>query len=125
WLVFADAEGLGRALVRRLDGAGCQAIMVLIGKRFERLDDRVYTIDPRRPEDYQALFDELPELPEQIVHLWSVVASAGPAVDVANFEAAQERGFYSLLLLAQALGRRERPAPAQLNIITSRAHSVS
>ena len=50
------------------------------------------------------------ELPGAIVHLWSV--DRGPATAVERREA-QERGFYSLLCLAQALGRQARRRAAR------------
>jgi acyl transferase domain-containing protein/acyl carrier protein len=106
WLVFCDGCGLGEALADRLVQAGGRVIRVVPGDRFERRADGVYSVDPRRREDYGALFAALDgqraagERWSRIVHLWSVTR------DAVGLEAALDRGFYSLLYLAQALGAR-------------------
>ncbi len=165
WLVFADTCGLGDQLVRRLERDGRLAITVVAGSRFEKLAERRYAIDPRKRDDYAALFEELRALghtPNLIVHAWTVKNGEGfgeggyplgaspnsppnqviqrgkegegfgegppsptsppnqviqiGAIDGLpggeQFEQLQSLGIYSLLALAQALGRHagdERP----------------
>ncbi|HEU4328870.1 MAG TPA: acyltransferase domain-containing protein, partial [Roseiflexaceae bacterium] len=123
WLIFADQTGLARALAQRLEQADHQVVTAVPGADFAQIDNRLYALDPRQPEHYQTLLEQLDGPPEQIVHLWSVGAGA-IASDAAGFEAEQERGFYSLLFLAQALGRMDSP-PARIALVTSQAHSIT
>ena len=120
WLVFSDDCGLGEALTRRLVQAGGRVIRVVPGARFERRAEGVYSVDPRRREDYLALLAELDgqvAIPggatggrwQRIVHLWSVTREA------VGLETALDLGFYSLLYLAQALGARAGGDPEPLS----------
>ena len=78
WLVLADEAGLGERLAADLAGSGREVVTAAPG------------------EDLEALLRDLGRralLPRHIVHLWSV-----PAVHLGVLD----RGFYSLLSLAQA-----------------------
>ena len=48
-----------------------------------------------------------------------------PAAAVASFDQAQERGFYSLLHLAQALGAQDIVEPLRISVISNRLHLVT
>jgi acyl transferase domain-containing protein len=105
WLVFTDELGLGQALVALLAPAAQQVITVAPGTRFEGDPQAGYHVRPSEAADYVALVDDLRRrdaLAEHVVHLWSV-DPVGKAPD--PLVAAGERGFSSLLLLVQALGR--------------------
>ena len=117
WLLVADEEGLsgrvaGRA-TERLKELGQEVVTVCAGSGYERLGDGAYTVAPGRREDAQSLLEDLAAadcLPDVVLHLWSLEpipgsaeADAVGAGDLA--EAVQERGFYSLVALAQGLGR--------------------
>jgi acyl transferase domain-containing protein len=99
WLVFLDDGGLGAALAERLRVRGDTVVSVRAGARFERGPDG-WVIDPGRVEDHTLLLREVRETcgaPNAVVHLWGVgTAAAIPAVEL---------GFFSVLFLAQALGR--------------------
>ena len=74
WLLFVDDCGLGAQLATQLPGA---VITVKQGTAFAKLSDTEYEIDPRRPEDYEALLADLQTvgpIPKKLVHLWSVSA---------------------------------------------------
>ncbi len=121
WLVFLDGEGLGARLLDRLRQAGQSAVGVEIGERFERLGERSYAVSPARREDYDALLQALAaagEPPEHIVHLWNVGRRrcASPCPEVLRDE---ERGFWSLLFLAQACGKQNLKAPLRLAIVSN------
>ena len=114
WLVFLDDEGLGERLVDQCRGAGQAVACVRTGVRFAALDGHTYEIDPRSAADYDALIEALRAAdmaPRRIVHLWSVGRSA------TDFARAQELGFYSVLYLTQALGRRSSGALIDLTIV--------
>ncbi|MFL6199522.1 MAG: SDR family NAD(P)-dependent oxidoreductase [Thermoanaerobaculia bacterium] len=97
WLVFEDGTGLGRRLAAALEAEGREVVSVEPGELFARLGGRRFALDPGRPQGYEELLRSLAGedlLPRHAVHLWSLPA-AGEALD---------RGFYSLLFLAQAWG---------------------
>ncbi|HXQ70499.1 MAG TPA: type I polyketide synthase, partial [Pyrinomonadaceae bacterium] len=103
WLIFADECGIAEQLSERLEQVGHEVIAVHRGEGFKRIDDQRYVINPGQRPDYDALFKEIGAISESaqtIVHLWSVT----PEGQAPSTEQSQERGFYSLLFLAQALG---------------------
>ncbi|MCC6179261.1 MAG: SDR family oxidoreductase, partial [Chloroflexi bacterium] len=147
WLLFCDAEGLGRRLAERLRAAGQQVACVAAGAGFAELGEDAYQLDPRDRSAYDRLLDRLRArdgLPERIVHLWSVSADdsapndgaqngsapvgsapVGSApVDGAPDRVALERGFYSLLYLAQALGEQPDTQDVDLAIVSGPTHVV-
>jgi acyl transferase domain-containing protein len=128
-LVLTDEGGLGAALAQRLTELGGDVVTVGIGGGFEKVGGSAYVISPGRPGDYDLLLEELEsrgEAPRRIVHLWSVSPDAEDERAAAEFsEAYQARGYYSLLLLAQALGRRDRGRPLAIEVVTNNLHSVT
>ncbi|NEP63327.1 MAG: SDR family oxidoreductase, partial [Symploca sp. SIO2G7] len=89
---------------------------------------RVYTINPRRPNDYDALLKELIALdltPKIIVHLWSLTPQGHTVSGLENVDQAQEKGFYSLLFLAQALERQNMTDRLQIAAISNNLQSVT
>ncbi|HEX5709540.1 MAG TPA: SDR family oxidoreductase [Pyrinomonadaceae bacterium] len=126
WLVFGAGDELTPNVVHRLRAEGMRVVVVERGEQFERVDER-WTIDPRRPEHYEALVKELKErdeVPSYIAHLWGVAPEAATADETEAFRRAQEVGFYSLLRLVQALNKLEVVSPVQVNVVTSDMHEV-
>ena len=87
-----------------MDPAGCWLVFDAagIGERLRRVGRDVVTVEPG--EDCAALIAGLRaegRYPRRIVHLWNLEGE--------GFEAAQERGFRSLVRLAQALGGSSEP----------------
>lgn len=129
WLVFTDsASGLGADVVSRLNQIGNEVWTVAPGEHFTRLGERAFSIDPRNAEHYTALVGELEaggKTPGAILHLWGV----GPRLEIppngVDFRRAQDRGFYSLLFLAQALGSQHRTDPVHVAVVTSDVQDVT
>jgi acyl transferase domain-containing protein/acyl carrier protein len=126
WLLFMDEMGVGSGLAERLSEAGHEVFTVRMGERFERSDASDFAINARAYEDYGALFAELraaEQLPERIVHLWSVVDDE--AKDEIEFAAqCQEAGFNSLLLLAQAIGNHSATDALHVDIVSNNMQEV-
>ena len=128
WLVFGDEGGLGLQMAERLEGQGQDVIYVTAGQRFERVGDHAYTINPRERDDYDALIQALraqDKVPETIVHLWSVTPDGPAPSGIESVEEAQERGFYSLLFLAQALGKYNVTVPLQIGVVSTNLQEVT
>ena len=105
WLVFLDYCGLGAQLVERLYQAGQKVITVKTGEWYAKRSDGGYTINPGRRSDYEALFEDLSlvgQIPKRVVHLWNVTAERKFQSRDAHVSLCTERGFISLVFLAQA-----------------------
>jgi acyl transferase domain-containing protein len=128
WLLVGEPCALSRQLAQRLADLGQQVVTAAPGGSFARGDDSSYTLDPREAEDYHRLLSELERrglTPEVVLH-FDGLARLGPAASRAElFRRAQEKGFYSLLNLAKALGRSGASEGLQLGVITCEAHDVT
>jgi acyl transferase domain-containing protein/acyl carrier protein len=104
WLVFDDGSDLGAAVVAQLRQRGDDVTVVSEGPSFAaRAADR-YALAPGTPEHYAALVAALAtdhRLPDRVLHLWGVDAGDDESAEARDQH--QQRGFYSLLHLAQAL----------------------
>ncbi len=122
-LVFADATGLGDRLAERLRADGADVTLVRAGAGWRRVDERQFIIDPADAGGYEPLIAALHaegRAPQRIAHLWTV----GGASD-ADADTWQRLGFYSLLALAQAVGREDLPEPVQLMVVSDRMQRVA
>ncbi|HEV7508303.1 MAG TPA: amino acid adenylation domain-containing protein [Thermoanaerobaculia bacterium] len=122
WLLLLDpASGeadLGTLLASRLAADGHWVVSAFAGEHFARIDGATFTVAPGSAADFQELLAFLPEAPAHIVHLWALPEPTDP-------RAAFDRGFYSLLFLAQALGQRDLAEPASLLMVTPGLHAVT
>ncbi|MCU0490006.1 MAG: SDR family oxidoreductase [Chloroflexaceae bacterium] len=128
WLVFADASSLSSGLVQRLHQHKRDVVVVQPGQVFARLDQQLYTLNPGERADYEALLADLHAhgwQPDGIVHAWSVTPPTQATLTAASFAAAQERGFYSLLALTQALGNQASAPPVHLLMLSSNMQHVA
>ncbi len=128
WLVFLDACGLGLQLAQRLESAGDEVITVCVGGQFSSVSGHSYIIAPKDPGGYDALLSELRslnKLPSRIIHLWSVTTTSKAQPTIESYEQAQPLGFYSLLFLAQALGRQNITDPLSIDIVSTDLQAVT
>ena len=127
WLVFVDECGLGAQLIGRLEQAGHDVVRVQVGASFAQLNDRAYALHPAHADDYAALLKDLQgqaKLPQVIVHLWNVTPDDQIGAGLAGFDQTQDRSFYSLLFLAQAIGNHGAPDEIRLAVISSNLQEV-
>ncbi|MEM7760586.1 MAG: SDR family oxidoreductase, partial [Cyanobacteria bacterium P01_A01_bin.40] len=132
-LVFVDECSLGTSVLKRLETEGRNVVTVKIGEQFSRegqsaKSQRVYTINPRKRDDYDALIEELLALeftPKTILHLWSLTPQNRAESGLENLDRVQEKGFYSLLFLAQALGKQNVTSPLKIVAISNNLQSVT
>jgi len=110
WLLFLDGaepEGPVEGLAARLIGEGLEVVTVRPGAACRALSAGAFEIGIGRREDYAELLAGLAGrgwLPDAVVHGWSLVGRTDAGAGAADpFDAAQERGFSSVLHLAQAL----------------------
>ena len=127
-LIFDDDLGMSTALADRLMAHGRDVVRVRAGRRFARVTKHVFTINPGAPADYEAMISRLSDegrAVREIYHLWTVTGAPRkqPGIDAA--EAMQRRGFFSLLYLAQALGREDGSATIALAVISDHLQRIS
>ena len=65
------------------------------------------------------------KIPQKIVHCWTVSREAPESSGSRSFQEIQERGFYSLLFLAQSLARLNMTHPIELEVVSSGLHEVT
>jgi acyl transferase domain-containing protein/thioesterase domain-containing protein len=126
-LVFEDEAGLGEELARQLREAGQVVTRVRPGKAYAQRGDGSFTITPDAAGDYDRLFAALRAsgaLPSRIFHLWSVTGDRRLDSSLKTVEELQRLGFYSLLQLAQAIGREDLGEPMRLAVVTDRLQRV-
>ena len=127
-LVFIDQCGLGSKLATRLEQQGQDVTIVSVGSEFAKLSDRLYTLNPQQSNDYNILLNELLEQgkpPKTIVHLWSITPHSQAESGFESFEKAQATGFYSLLFLAQELGKQNWTDEFQITVISNNMQLVT
>ena len=131
WLVFTDETGLGDRLAARLRECGGEVAIVRAGESFQEAGRGDFVIRPGQEADYSDLLDRLSRegmAPARIVHLWSVVGPVEGVGAIEDAERDQERGFFSLLYLARALGDRhpaEARHPLHLGIVSTGVHRIT
>ena len=136
-LVFIDdGASLAEGLVKQLEQQNPTVILVKTGAEFAQLNDRLYTLNPQSSDDYHTLVNTLlnqHKRLQNIVHLWTLSPTSDTTdrsapEDRDAIEQAQISGFYSLLFLAQALGKQTGfntvDNKVQITVISNYLHPV-
>lgn len=121
WLLFLDDEGVGERLVDRLKALGHQVTTVRRGDEFKVLGDGAFEIAAGEREGYTKVVAALAEaevLPHRVVHLWNLQGQR-PTVSEG-----QDNGFFSLLYLAQALGKKPTGQVISLVAVSNDMHRL-
>src|SRR5271166_1141349 len=128
WLVFEDDCGVGRQMAKSLRQEGHDVIIVRRGTAYAKADLQVYEIDPSQREHYHTLLSDLRSLnqvPDKIVHLWSVGRPDADKSELELFRHYQEIGFYSLIYIAQAFVRLKLGSPVQIAAVSNDVQLVT
>ncbi|HLO48201.1 MAG TPA: SDR family NAD(P)-dependent oxidoreductase, partial [Kamptonema sp.] len=127
-LVFVDNCGCGSQLVKQLALQGQNVVSVRVSSQFSKLEPRNYTLNPQQRDDYDALLKELIAenlIPKIILHLWSVKPAEQKELGLDWVEASQNLGFYSLLFLAQAIGKQPINDELHIAVVTNNMQNVA
>ena len=111
-----------------IEGKDRGVTTVVPGEQFRKLGDGVYSMNPRRPADYDALLEELAgagRFPQKIAHLWNVTPLEPTESEIEDPEEGLDLSFYSLLYLAQALGRQNLNQPVHIGVIANGMQQVA
>ena len=124
WLVFGDTTSIGAGLAHRLEHSGQDVFTVAVGDTWTQTGYRQFVINPRQPQDYRALLEDLQVrewFPTRVVHLWSLNTVDTTPTD---FDQIQQQGFYSLLFLGQALAVHPSQEALSLTVVTHSLYDV-
>ncbi len=128
WLLFADRRGLAERLAAHLAERGHAVDRVEAGEGFAALGGGRWTVAPGSRGDYDELFAALAAdggLPDVVGHLWGVDGAAAGPVAAADLDGALDRGFYSLMHLAQALVKAGATSrPVQIGLVADGLFAV-
>ncbi|MBC1239443.1 MULTISPECIES: type I polyketide synthase [Nostoc] len=127
-LVLTNELNLSCQLVQKLQLHNQNVISVEIGSKFSKVNNNKYTIDPQQCSDYNTLFRELSarkKLPTKIIHLWNITSQNHIISELEQLEKFQEKGFYSLLFIAQALSKLDVLNEFQITVISNNMQSVT
>jgi acyl transferase domain-containing protein len=128
WVVFADPCGVGTQVVRRLESAGKFVINVIASEQFDKLGERVFAFNPHHRGNYESLMKEiraLDRVPARIVHLWGVTPDTAAPSNFDWYTETQDRGFFSLIYLAQVLGEHGLTDEVQIAVVTNHLQEVT
>jgi NAD(P)-dependent dehydrogenase (short-subunit alcohol dehydrogenase family)/aryl carrier-like protein len=127
-LFFADELGVASGLAAGLSAKGHDTVIVWAGNRFGMLRNGEYTINPRLADDYSALLDDIAAQQKKIkgiVHAWSLAPKSDAWSEAELFDQCQERGFYSLLYLAQALADKSLGDAVQIDVLSNDSQEIT
>jgi acyl transferase domain-containing protein len=125
-LVFESDAAFSGSLADALARSGREVLRVKAGAGFAQAAEGAWTIDPRSSEDFAQLVRAITAsgaFPDLVVHGWTLGGGTGER-DQEAVDAIQDRGFYSLVNLAQALGKAGITSPIQLAIVTDGVYDV-
>jgi acyl transferase domain-containing protein/thioesterase domain-containing protein/acyl carrier protein len=127
-LVLGDDGGIGHRVGAALSARGIEVVEVGLGDVFSRTSTHRYTLDSGRGKDaFSELFEMLREdglTPELILHTWLLEAVGSGVSEATRAQEIQERGFFSLLALAQALGDEIVTERVTVEVLTSGLHAI-
>ena len=125
-LLFADAGAPGDALATRWRAAGAEVVTVSTGPAFAESGPGAFQIAPGNADDYARLLDALAfdggGARTEIVHALCTAAPRDASLEA--LDASQDRGFYSLLFLVQALEQRGVTTPVRIQVVTAGMQDV-
>ena len=123
YLLFIDDVGVGKSMAQHLVSNGQRVITVSAGEGFNRSSDNTYSIHPQHPSDYETLIKTLAEqnaYPDYIAHCWSISKNSYQPGNLSGMS----EGFFSLVHLAQALGKQADSRLVCLTVFTNAMYTV-
>ncbi len=117
WLIFSDEAGIATHFAQHLKQADQSFVTVTAAERFEKAGEDHFKIRPAYLDDYSQVLRALRasrRTPRCVAHFWGVTRN-----EAADLERQKERGFWSLLALAQVLAEHAAGAPVEMRVITT------
>ncbi|MBV8611798.1 MAG: KR domain-containing protein, partial [Singulisphaera sp.] len=122
WLIFEDAQGIGRAIRSLLEARGASCVVVSPADSSSASAGGGYRLDPADLGGFRRLFGEVLVRVQGplrgVVHLWSLDIATAAEATVADLDAAQRLGCGSALHLVQAIAEAAGDGPPRLWLVT-------
>ncbi|WP_418128935.1 SDR family NAD(P)-dependent oxidoreductase [Variovorax sp. 375MFSha3.1] len=117
-LVFAEAGGLGDVLIRQLqdESPGHPVVRVTAGAGYAETGARHFTVRPGERADHEQLLRKVQAdcgPVARVCHMWGI---DGPSAVPPTSEEFMERGYFSLLALAQAIDSTSAGSDRKLSV---------
>jgi iturin family lipopeptide synthetase A len=128
WLVFSNGSSLSLKLVAELRRLKQRVVVVNQGREFLKLNEAEFVIEPDNRDHYDALIAALGAAGLslwQVVSLWNIPEESDDRNILQRLDQSLAPGFYSLLYLAQALGRQETGQELRITAITHSLYRVT
>ncbi len=125
-LVFADLSDLCTHVTQQLERHGDTVIRVAPGNAYKRHHELSFCLRPEIAADYVRLIRQLEQSHRplhRVVHLWNLGETQNQTSTDAR-DHLLERGFQSLLFIAQSLERRESVDPIEMVVASSQVEEV-
>lgn len=124
-LVFASASETCHSVMAYLKESGQRVIKVLRGGEFQK-NSESYVVNPREASHFEKLFADLKEsAPENILYFWSFDSDAADELDSKIIKEFLDCDFYSLISIAQAIGKVNITDDISLKVVTHSIHDVT
>ncbi len=123
WLLFGDDSALSKRLHHELEMRGYDVVYAAAEPEFVKKSLHSYCLNPCQRSQYATLLEDLARedrLPARIVHLWT--AASDQTENGKSLQQILDRGFFSLLFLAQTLG--DHGQPVEITVISSGVQKV-
>lgn len=128
WLIFQNGDNFTGQLVKKLIEQGQQVFTLEIGTGFAKLSERRYVINPANRKDFDLLFKELQMhnfTPHRIINSWGLEFQQENELEPSYVASMQQRGFYTLLFLAQACQKQKISNNTRIITLTSQVQDIA
>lgn len=127
WLVFANDDAVSNQIIKFLQDNIQTVTKVLPGEQFAEIGMGTFMLNPHISSHYDALIDALyrtNKAPNKIIHLWNITGHLANKVNENTLVEQEHLRFYSLLSLAQALGKQKNPTQIEIYVLTNNMQEV-
>ena len=127
WMIFIVECQVGDQILHRLRQNGADGIVVIPGKKKQKLSAEHYQIDPLSPAHFTWLLQNSRSKKEKlrgVIHLWSVTILSDKKLELDELRRSQELGCASVLHLSKSLGQEEDIQALDLWLMTKGAQAV-
>ena len=125
-LVLLDKNIFTHAFIKRLTEEYTDTYVALSAEQFTKTGSNQYTINIDDSKDYERLLRELSEMgktPTKVINLLGLLENTSIGSLEQNLQCGRSL-FYSMMFLAQAIGRCGITTPVQIKVITNNSQRV-
>jgi acyl transferase domain-containing protein/acyl carrier protein len=123
WLIFADCQGIGKALAKSLEASGHHCYLVTAGTSYQQTNNNHWQINPDNTDELKTLWSQLPTNLLGVIHFWNLDVVSIDSINLATLEQTQKLGCASVLNLVQSLVKQQ--LTAKLWVVTKGVMKVA